>query len=153
MNSPCSFIEPDVRGRIGMKAVIRRFIFATASVFVIGIGTIATNDAKNLAKTVPIPSWEPATSGSFQHPQPAANLSKGDISEAQLQLRDLGLYNGSLDGVIGPQTMQALLRFQKDNGLEQTATLDALTMAAMFGNIGTSRRFGMSPAGQDGSGK
>jgi peptidoglycan hydrolase-like protein with peptidoglycan-binding domain len=136
-----------------MNAVIRRVIFTTASAFVIGIGTIATSDAENLAKTVPIPSWEPAIPGSFQHPQAAANLSKNDISEAQLQLRDLGLYNGSLDGVIGPQMMQALLRFQKDNGLEQTATLDALTMVAMFGNIGTSHRFGMSPAGKDGSGK
>jgi hypothetical protein len=29
------------------------------------------------------------------------------------------------------------MRFQEDNGLEQTATLDALTIVAMFGNIGT----------------
>src|SRR5882762_8482382 len=72
-----------------------------------------------------------------------ASLSKDDIREAQLELRHSGLYNGSLDGVIGPQTKQALVRFQKENGLEQTATLDALTMVAMFGNIGTSEGSGM----------
>jgi peptidoglycan hydrolase-like protein with peptidoglycan-binding domain len=66
-----------------------------------------------------------------------------DIREAQLELRHSRLYNGSLDGVIGPQTKQALVRFQKDNDLEQTTTLDALTMVAMFGNIGTSEGFSM----------
>ena len=100
--------------------------------------------AADLGKTAPNPSWNaPASSGPSQHPQAAASLSKDDIREAQLELRHSGLYNGSLDGVIGPQTKQALVRFQKENGLEQTATLDALTMVAMFGNIGTSEGSGM----------
>ena len=62
----------------------------------------------------------------------------------------MGFYNGALDCVIGPQTKQALVQFQKDNGLKQTATLDALTMAAMFGNIGTSQgsRLSSPNAGQ-----
>jgi len=100
--------------------------------------------AADLGKTAPNPSWNtPASSGPSHHPQAAAALSKDDIREAQLELRHSGLYNGSLDGVIGPQTKQALVRFQKENGLEQTATLDALTMVAMFGNIGTSESSGM----------
>ena len=81
------------------------------------------------------------------------NLSKDDIREAQLELRHSGLYNGSLDGVIGPQTKQALERFQKDNGLEQTATLDALTMVAMFGNIGTSEGSSMPRNAGEGTGQ
>jgi hypothetical protein len=56
---------------------------------------------RDLGKTAPNPSWNtPANSGSSQHPQAAANLSKDDIREAQLELRHSGLYNGSLDGVI-----------------------------------------------------
>jgi hypothetical protein len=35
-----------------------------------------------------------------------------------------------VQSVIGPQTKRALVRFQKDNGLEQTATLDTLTLKA-----------------------
>ena len=48
----------------------------------------------------------------------------------------MGLYNGSLDGVVGPKTKQALLGFQESNGLEQTATLDQQTADALIGGTG-----------------
>jgi len=133
---------------------VRKLILATASVLVIGIGGTAMSHAADLGKTAPNRSWNtPASSGPSQHPQAAAALSKDDISEAQLELRHSGLYNGSLDGVIGPQTKQALVRFQKDNGLEQTATLDPLTMVAMFGNIGTSEGSSMPRNAGEGTGQ
>ena len=134
---------------------VRKLILATASVLVIGIGGTAMSHGADLGKTAPNPSWNtPASSGPSQHPQAAAALSKDDIREAQLELRHSGLYNGSLDGVIGPQTKQALVRFQKDNnGLEQTATLDALTMVAMFGNIGTSEGSSMPRNAGEGTGQ
>ncbi len=132
----------------------RKLILATASVLVIGFGGTAMSHAGDVGKTAPNPAWNtPATSGPSQHPQAGANLSKDDVREAQLELRHSGLYNGSLDGVIGPQTKQALVRFQKDNGLEQTATLDALTMIAMFGNIGTSQGSSMPPDAGQGTGE
>jgi peptidoglycan hydrolase-like protein with peptidoglycan-binding domain len=135
-----------------MATRIRKLIFAAAAVLSIGSGTTPSSHADNFVGTVSIPSRKPAISGSSQHPQPAANLSKQDIRETQLELRHSGLYNGPLDGVIGPQTRQALVLFQKDNGLEQTATLDALTMVAMFGNIGTSQG-STSPNAARGSGQ
>jgi peptidoglycan hydrolase-like protein with peptidoglycan-binding domain len=46
----------------------------------------------------------------------------------------IGLYNGSLDGVVGPETKRALLGFQKSNGLERTATLDQQTADALIGD-------------------
>jgi peptidoglycan hydrolase-like protein with peptidoglycan-binding domain len=54
------------------------------------------------------------------------NLSKDDIRWAQIELHNLGLYNGSLDGVIGPETERALLGFQKSNGLEESALASRL---------------------------
>ena len=51
----------------------------------------------------------------------------------------MGLYNGSLDGVVGPETKRALEQFQKNNGLDRTARLDQQTMVALFGNIGISQ--------------
>jgi peptidoglycan hydrolase-like protein with peptidoglycan-binding domain len=48
----------------------------------------------------------------------------------------MGLYNGSLDGVIGRETKQALLAFQESNGLERTAGLDQQTADALIGNTG-----------------
>jgi len=103
----------------------------------------------------------PADFGHFRPPYPLRvnhllrknSAAAGRIGEVRLELRHSSLYNGSLDGVIGPQTKQALVRFQKDNGLDQTATLDALTMVAMFGNIGTSKGSSMPPNAGEGTGQ
>jgi hypothetical protein len=45
---------------------------------------------------------------------------------AQLELRYKGLYNGSLDGVVGPET-----RRPHNDGLHRTVTLDPQTMFAL----------------------
>ena len=64
----------------------------------------------------------------------------------------MGLYDGSLDGVVGPETKRALHQFQRDNGLDRTATLDALTMVALFGNIGTGQGASVPPTTNQGGG-
>jgi peptidoglycan hydrolase-like protein with peptidoglycan-binding domain len=116
--------------------MLRKLILGSASVLALGIGGAALDfgaDADDLPNAVEnMPSAETS-----HHWINAADLSKDDIRQAQLELRHAGLYDGSLDGVIGPQTRQALVEYQKDNGLAQTATLDAHTMVTMFGNIGT----------------
>jgi peptidoglycan hydrolase-like protein with peptidoglycan-binding domain len=92
----------------------------------------------------------PAASGTSHHWLNAANLSKDDIRWAQVELHTMGLYNGSLDGVVGPQTKQALLGFQQSNGLERTATLDQQTADALIGNIGVgSEGSSMPPKGSE----
>jgi hypothetical protein len=55
---------------------------------------------------------------------------------AHLELRYKGLYNGSLDGVIGPETMRALGRFEENDGLHRTITLDPQTMYALTDSPG-----------------
>ena len=137
-----------------MDAGFGKLILATASVLVIEFGAVAMSHAGDVGEPAPNSSWDgPARSGSSQHPQAVADLSKDDIRQAQLELRHAGLYSGSLDGVIGPQTKQALMKFQKDYGLEQTATLDGFTMATMFGNIGTNEGSSMPPKASQGSGE
>jgi peptidoglycan hydrolase-like protein with peptidoglycan-binding domain len=59
----------------------------------------------------------------------------------------MGLYKGSLDGVVGPQTKQALLGFQKSNALEPTATLDQQTADALISNTGVGEGSSMLPRG------
>ena len=120
---------------------MRKMILATASVLALGIGGTAVDHAANAGNTVPNAGWNmPPAPGTSQHLQTAANLwKKDDFRQAQLELRNMGLYNGSLDGVLGPETKRALDQFQKDNGLDRTATLDHQTMDALFGNIGTSQ--------------
>ncbi len=65
------------------------------------------------------------------------NLSKDYVRWAQVELRNLGLYNDSLDGVMAPETKRALAEFQKANDLKQTAMLDQ-HIRKLFESEGTS---------------
>jgi peptidoglycan hydrolase-like protein with peptidoglycan-binding domain len=89
----------------------------------------------------------PAAPGTSHHWLTAANLSKDDIRWAQVELHNVGLYNGSLDGVVGPETKRALLGFQKSNGLERTAMLDQQTADALIGNTSVGQGSSMPPKG------
>jgi peptidoglycan hydrolase-like protein with peptidoglycan-binding domain len=133
---------------------MRKLILATASVLALGIGGAAVDHAANAGNTVPNAGWNmPPAPGTSQDLQTAANLwKKDDYRQAQLELRNMGLYNGSLDGGLGPETKRALDQFQKDNGLDRTATLDQLTMVALFGNIGTSQGSSVPPNTNQGAG-
>ena len=125
---------------------MRKLILATASVLALGIGGAAVDDAVNAGNSIPNSEWNmPPAPGTSQHLQTAANLSKDDFRQAQLELRNMGLYNGSLDGVVGPETKRALEQFQENNGLDRTARLDGQTMVALFGNIGISQGSSMPP--------
>jgi peptidoglycan hydrolase-like protein with peptidoglycan-binding domain len=113
--------------------MIRRLVLGTASVLALGIAGAALDfsaDAGDISSAQPEPS---------HHWLSAANLSKDDIRWAQVELRMRGLYNGSLDGLVGPETKQALLQFQQSNRLEPTARLDQETADALIGDTGVSQ--------------
>jgi peptidoglycan hydrolase-like protein with peptidoglycan-binding domain len=61
------------------------------------------------------------------------NLSQQQIEQAQQALRLQGFYRGRIDGLIGPETQQAITQFQQSQGLQQTATLDQETMNRLLG--------------------
>ena len=110
--------------------MIRRLVLGTIWVLALGIAGTALDfsaNAGDIASAPPEPS---------QHWLSAANLSKDDIRWAQVELRMRGLYNGSLDGLVGPETRQALLQFQQSNRLEPTAKLDQETADALIGDTG-----------------
>ena len=50
-----------------------------------------------------------------------------DVKKAQEALKNKGHNPGSIDGVMGSQTRQAIKAFQKANGLKETGTLDGET--------------------------
>lgn len=80
------------------------------------------------------------------------SLRKDDIRWAQVELRYRGLYKGSLDGVIGPQTKRALTEFQQNNGLNGTASLDAQTWEALTSSPGIAQGSSSMPSDADRSG-
>lgn len=63
------------------------------------------------------------------------NLSFGSrgaaVETLQLALSRAGYYNGDIDGIFGEQTRNALIRFQRDNGLSQDGVAGAKTNAAL----------------------
>ena len=76
-----------------------------------------------------------ASSSGTQGPQANMNqpASQADIQQAQQQLKSQGLYRGAVDGVMGPETQTALMAFQREHSLPQTAQLDQQTLSALSG--------------------
>jgi len=54
-----------------------------------------------------------------------------EIYDAQLKLKELGLYTSSLDGINGPGTKKALKNFQSKSGLSPDGVIGPLTLAAL----------------------
>lgn len=62
--------------------------------------------------------------------QPAAG-NKQQLRAAQEVLKDQGMYEGEVDGLMGPKTQAALREFQKKEGLRETGRLDQQTMTKL----------------------
>jgi peptidoglycan hydrolase-like protein with peptidoglycan-binding domain len=106
---------------------MRKLILTTASVLALGIGALDAGHAAAIGGPVP-------------------NAAGDEVRQAQQQLRNLGLYRGPVDGIVGPGTERALQRFQMSNGLAVTATLDPQTMARLLGAGGVSQAVRTPPS-------
>lgn len=53
------------------------------------------------------------------------------VADVQSVLQEKGLYKGEVDGLVGPQTQQALAAYQTSTGLEPTGTLDQPTLESL----------------------
>jgi peptidoglycan hydrolase-like protein with peptidoglycan-binding domain len=118
-----------------MRILIRKVALGTASVLALAIGGVALDYAAvpgNAATTGSMP-FASQTSESWPG---GDSFRTDDIRWAQVELRNRGLYKGSLDGILGPETKRALEQFQQKNGLGRTASLDAQTWEALTGNPG-----------------
>ena len=56
----------------------------------------------------------------------------GEVKELQRRLKQWGYYSGSVDGVYGPQTVEAVKYFQRKNGL----TVDGIAGRSTFAALG-----------------
>jgi hypothetical protein len=68
---------------------------------------------------------QPAYGGSGE------SATNATVSAVQSELARLGYYNGSIDGSLGDQTEAAIARYQEDNGLSVTGTVDAATLQSL----------------------
>jgi hypothetical protein len=58
------------------------------------------------------------------------------VKQIQSSLQAQGMYNGPIDGVMGPQTQRAVAAYQQKQGLPQTAVLDLRTVQSLTGETG-----------------
>jgi peptidoglycan hydrolase-like protein with peptidoglycan-binding domain len=62
---------------------------------------------------------------------PPIRLSADAIRNIQARLRQMGYYQGGLDGEFGPEMGSAIARLQQNRGLQPTGRLDPQTVTAM----------------------
>jgi peptidoglycan hydrolase-like protein with peptidoglycan-binding domain len=72
-----------------------------------------------------------ATRTSSATPSSSPELSSGMVRQVQIALQQQGLYNGSVDGLWGPQTQSAVQSFQQSHALRATGELNSPTLAAL----------------------
>ena len=58
-------------------------------------------------------------------------MSGTDVMEIQAMLQKIGYYSGPIDGIFGPQTQQAVIRFQRNFGLTPDGVIGPNTYRAM----------------------
>lgn len=93
------------------------------------------------------PSQAYAPNAPYQGPM--AVLTRGQVAQAQMQLARAGDYRGPIDGLIGPMTSDALMRFQMQHGLPPTGGFNHATMAGL--GIGAGPATGSTPYVYQGS--
>lgn len=113
-----------------MRKLLKKATLGTASVLALCVAGAALNYVGGMGNEANAESAA-APSQTLDYSLPTANTRKDDVRWAQMELRTRGLYGGSLDGVLGPETKRALSRFQQQSGLPKTASLDAQTWQAL----------------------
>jgi hypothetical protein len=62
------------------------------------------------------------------------NSSADQVRTAQEHLKAAGLYAGPVDGLMDPDTRAAIARFQQQNGMGRSGTLDQATLDRLMAN-------------------
>lgn len=109
---------------------MRNLMLATASAIVLGMAGAGIGHA---AEQYSSPTNMP---GSAMQTPSTMTASEILIRAAQQQLKYSGLYNGSVDGKMSPETQRAFRQFQQQHGLRQSGILDEKTYTALQGDTG-----------------
>jgi Putative peptidoglycan binding domain len=99
-------------------------VFVVAVVAIVAIAGFAFGRHAD-AQSAPAPTAHTAV---VIHHLPAHSTSAVTLQEQLAQLR---LYNGAIDGIIGPETRAAISSVQREAGLPQTGRMNAATHNAL----------------------
>ncbi len=96
-------------------------ILCTCLVFIVGIScmfTLVSNNRPEQSQTLTV-------------------ASTSQNKQIQQKLKDLGYYNGQIDGILGDASIKAIKAFQKDNGLVADGIVGAKTAAKLNISLST----------------
>lgn len=110
----------------------------------------STMNPSSSSSTMSNPSTSGTQSPQANMSQEGQQASQQEIHQAQQQLKSQGLYRGAVDGVMGPETQTALMTFQRQHSLPQTAQLDQKTLDALNSG-GSNSGAGMTGGGTTGT--
>jgi peptidoglycan hydrolase-like protein with peptidoglycan-binding domain len=129
---------------------------AAGGAFAQGMNSAPSDTPRSLAPSTNVTGGARTTPAAPSTSSSAASdtqSSPDDVIKAQQALKQQGLYKGPVDGKIGPETRTAISRFQKQNGLQQSAQLDEQTMDNLQGSgAGSSTRMPSNSSMPDATG-
>lgn len=114
-----------------------------------GGGGHSSHSSHRSSATAPTPRTYPAPSSRNSNSTPPSNVLPSSpatapkslrggsekfreiVRKVQIALAARGYYHGSIDGLVGPETRAALVRFQGDSSLEITGTITQETLDAL----------------------
>src|SRR5262249_24287150 len=99
--------------------------------FVAGDEIIIVDRSHKVVATVPTGSSRAGARGPRGSSMAAANLPPDEIREIQRVLIERGVYHGSADGRFNPEFREALLVFQRQQGIEAIGEIDVRTVTAL----------------------
>jgi peptidoglycan hydrolase-like protein with peptidoglycan-binding domain len=107
--------------------------FRDDSFFVVDDDIVVLDRSRRIVDVVPAgPRARFARGGSTSGDSVAAlNLSPEEIRVVQQVLIDHGMLTGEPDGVLGTRTREALITFQRQQGIQATGSIDTNTVAAL----------------------
>jgi peptidoglycan hydrolase-like protein with peptidoglycan-binding domain len=74
----------------------------------------------------------------------SVSLSREEIRQLQIVLKEKGFFDGNPDGVFGARTRQALIAFQRQQGFQATGQIDTRTVTAL--GISSRQQGGAQPS-------
>lgn len=118
-------------GFLGALAGIGGNINTAVGSTVENIGNKGKTDDSSASKTEQFVSANKEVTNAAFNAVSNKAISKKAAIQAQKRLKELGYYQGDLDGMLGKQTIISIEKYQIDNKLEVTKILDQPTLASL----------------------
>src|ERR1700761_5583287 len=97
---------------------------------VVGLTHNSSSSTPTPTATVTAPA-QPTTTANPAQPTTPAVVPSAAVKKLQQELGQLNYYEGTPDGIMGPQTIAAIKDLQRQAGLPQTGTMNAATQKAL----------------------